>query len=108
MEVSKRLKLPSSCYGFAFTPDGKSLLTANFLGNSVSMIDLGGFKVSRTVEGLGQPQVIVVRPDGKEAYISCRTGVKIARLDLTDWTVSTFETSGMWPDGMAWANLPSN
>lgn len=108
MEVSKRLKLPSSCYGFAFTPDGKSLLTANFLGNSVSVVDLGSFKVSRTVEGLGQPQVIVVRPDGKEAYISCRTGVKIARLDLTDWTVSTFETSGMWPDGMVWANLPSN
>lgn len=106
MEVSRRLKLPSSCYGMAFTPDGRRLLTANFTGNSVSVIDLQDFRVERTIEGMGQPQVIVIPPDGREAFVSCRTGVRICKIDLTNWAVSSFVTDGMWPDGMVWAKSP--
>ena len=70
----------------------------------VAVVDLTTMKVSKTLDVPASPQAVVVRPDGREAYVSCDSSHKIAVIDTTQWTVRTTIDAGAGADGLAWAN----
>jgi hypothetical protein len=45
---------------------------------------------------------VLVRPDGKVAYVSCDTSHQVAAIDLATWGVKLIE-AGNGADGLAWA-----
>jgi len=49
------------------------------------------------------PQEIVVRPDGKTAYVSCETSNQVAEINLKTWTLTRLIATGKATDGLAWA-----
>ena len=49
------------------------------------------------------PQEIVVRPDGKTAYVSCDASKKVAAIDTATWKVEKLIDAGAAADGLAWA-----
>jgi YVTN family beta-propeller protein len=96
------ITLPSLGYGSAVTADGKWLLVAMPQADSVAVIDLATFQVVKTV-GVGKsPQEVLIRPDGKAAYVSCNANHQISAIQLSDWSVKSLE-AGKGADGLAWA-----
>jgi YVTN family beta-propeller protein len=139
-KIKTWIPLPSTGYGAAATIDGHWLLVAT-LGNlrlpqgttpqqgvepangSVAVIDLATLKVARTIPVPGQPQEILVSPDGKSAHVSCQASVRdikativdrivekqigqIAVIDLAQWKVTSLIDAGAGADGLAWAPAP--
>jgi DNA-binding beta-propeller fold protein YncE len=60
-------------------------------------------KVVRTIDVPASPQEVLIRPDGKVAYVSCNTSGKVAAIDLSQWKVQKLITAGKFADGLAWA-----
>jgi len=60
-------------------------------------------KVARLIDVPAAPQEVVVRPDGKVAYVSCDASHKIAAIRTSDWNVEKLIDAGAGADGMAWA-----
>jgi YVTN family beta-propeller protein len=104
-KVKTWIPLPAIGYGSAVTLDGHWLLVQMGSLKQVAVIDLGTMKVAHTVEvaggGTGE---ILMRPDGKAAYVSCPVDGKVAEIDLTTWKVARFIDAGRHADGLAWAN----
>jgi DNA-binding beta-propeller fold protein YncE len=49
------------------------------------------------------PQEVVVRPDGRFAYVSCDQSRQVAVVDLETWKVERLIEAGSLADGLAWA-----
>ena len=49
------------------------------------------------------PQEVLVRPDGRFAYVSCDQSHQIAVIDLKEWKVERLIEAGPYADGLAWA-----
>ena len=47
------------------------------------------------------PQEVLIRPDGKIAYVSCNTSGKVAAIDLAQWKVQNLIAAGNFADGLA-------
>jgi DNA-binding beta-propeller fold protein YncE len=60
-------------------------------------------KVVRTIDVPAAPQEVLIRPDGKVAYVSCNASGKVAAIDLTQWKVQNLIAAGKFADGLAWA-----
>jgi YVTN family beta-propeller protein len=71
--------------------------------NKVAVVDLKTLEVARTVDVSATPQAVVVRPDGKFAYVSCDRSGSVAEIDLATWKVTRTIAVGKLADGMAWA-----
>ena len=95
--------LPASGYGTAATKDGHWLLVALPSINKVGVVDLSTLKLTRTIDVCRSPQEILVRPDGKVAYVSCSGSHQVAAIDLPQWKVEPFIEAGNGADGLAWA-----
>jgi DNA-binding beta-propeller fold protein YncE len=89
-------------YGTASTQDGKWLLVALPIAKAVAVIDLATLQVVKTISVPAQPQEILIRPDGKVAYVSCDYSHQVAAIDLATWGVTLIE-AGHGADGLAWA-----
>jgi DNA-binding beta-propeller fold protein YncE len=100
--VKTWVPLPGLGYGTAATQDGHSLLVAIPSTNEVAVVDLGSMQVVRRIEVDSKPQEILIRPDGRVAYVSCAGG-KVAAIDLEKWNVQKLIVAGSYPDGLAWA-----
>jgi DNA-binding beta-propeller fold protein YncE len=59
-------------------------------------------RVVRTIKVPPSPQEVLVRPDGRAAYVSCSSSHQIATIQITDWSVTLIE-AGRGADGLAWA-----
>ncbi|SFS20637.1 40-residue YVTN family beta-propeller repeat-containing protein [Granulicella pectinivorans] len=88
-------------YGTAPTKDGKYLIITLRDKNKVAVLDLKTMAIVKTLDMPGAPQEVVVRPDGKMAYVSCLK--QVAVIDTTSWTVPTSIEAGNGADGLAWA-----
>ena len=66
------------------------------------MIDLATMKVARTIAVLAGSGEILMRPDGKVAYVSCPVDGKVAEIDLATWKVLRLIDAGNKADGLAW------
>ena len=104
-EASRWIKLEGIAFGTAPTPDGRWLLVTLPDQNKVAVVGMNSMQVMRTI-GLGAgvyPQEIVVRPDGKAAYVSCMHSNQVAEIDLGTWTLTRLIETGKDTDGLAWA-----
>lgn len=104
--IAKRIPLKSAGYGTATTPDGRFLLVPMMDSDAVAVINLQTMAVSRNID-LGQgthPQEILVRPDGKVAYVSCDHPGKVAEIDLATMRETQLIPTGPNSDGLAWAS----
>jgi len=52
------------------------------------------------------PQEVLVRPDGRVAYVSCDASGQVAEIDLAKWKVERLIPAGPMADGLAWAAQP--
>jgi DNA-binding beta-propeller fold protein YncE len=100
--VKGTVPLPAIGYGTASTKDGRWLLVAMRPLNQVAVIDLQTMQVTRTMDVPKTPTEILVRPDGKVAYVSC--GGKVGVIDLSTWTLESTFDAGQGADGLAWAH----
>jgi DNA-binding beta-propeller fold protein YncE len=103
-KIKAWVPLPSLGYGSASTGDGRWLLVAT--KGEVAVVDLGTLTVARTIAVPGEPQEIIVSPDGKVAYVSCgrqKQNGQIAVIDLSQWKVQSLIDAGVGADGLAWA-----
>ncbi len=71
--------------------------------NEVAVVDLATMQASKSVRVCANPQEVLVRPDGKAAYVSCMSGDRVAEIDLASWTVARNIQTGKETDGLAWA-----
>jgi YVTN family beta-propeller protein len=95
------IPLPGIGYGTASTHDGRWLLVALPASHQVAVVDLAASKVVRTIDVPDHPVEILVRPDGKVAYVSCIS--KVAAIDIASWNVTGLIQAGKGADGLAWA-----
>ena len=96
------IPLPAIGYGTAPTRDGKWLLVALRENHGIAVVDLSASKVVRTIDVPDKPTEILIRPDGKVAYVSCMS-TKVAAIDLATWKVTGLIQAGQGADGLAWA-----
>ena len=101
-KVKGWIALPGLGYGTEATQDGHWLLVAVPSTNQVAVVDLSSMQLARRIEVDPRPQEILIRPDGKLAYVSCAGG-KVAAIDLEKWNVQKLIVAGNYPDGLAWA-----
>jgi DNA-binding beta-propeller fold protein YncE len=104
--VTSWIALPGVGYGSAATPDGKWLLVTIPQKNEVAVVDLKSLRVFRTVAVSDAPQEVLVRPDGKVAYVSCIESGNVTAIGLEDWSVKGTISAGKDADGLAWAGPP--
>ena len=69
----------------------------------MAVVDLATMKVSHTIDVPAAPQEVIIRPDGRVAYVSCDASHKIAAIRTSDWTVEKLIDAGAGADGLAWA-----
>jgi DNA-binding beta-propeller fold protein YncE len=102
-EIKTWVELPAPGYGSASTKDGRLLLVTLPSLGALTVVDLKTLKPVRTIKIGERPQEVLVRPDGKVAYVSCFGGHKVVALDLSRWQVTALIDVGQKADGMAWA-----
>ena len=102
-KVKTWVALPGLGYGTAATLDGHWLLVAVPSTNQVAVVDLSTMQVARSIDVASKPQEILVRPDGKVAYVSCAGSGQVAAIDLAQWKVQKLIDAGNFADGLAWA-----
>jgi YVTN family beta-propeller protein len=102
-KVTNWIALPTLAYGTAPTPDGHWLLVALPDLNALGVVDLKAMKMVRQVAVGKYPQEVVVRPDGKVAYVSCMNEGKVAAVNLETWKTDQLIPAGKGVDGLAWA-----
>ena len=61
-------------------------------------------KVEHQIDVPPAPQEILLRPDGKVAYVSCDRSKQVAEIDLASWKVTRLIDVGAGADGLAWAD----
>lgn len=101
-EVTQWIALPDVAYGTAATLDGRWLLATLPKLDQVAVVDLGQMKVVRTVTVEASPQEILMRPDGRVAYVSCNKDGKVSVVNLKTWAADAAIAAGPGADGLGW------
>jgi DNA-binding beta-propeller fold protein YncE len=60
-------------------------------------------QIERQIDVPPAPQEILLRPDGKVAYVSCDRSKQVAEIDLATWKLNRLINVGAGADGLAWA-----
>ena len=102
-KLKPAIPLPGLAYGTAMTRDGKYLLATMRPLGEVAIIDARTHTYLRSLKTGGTPTEILVRPDGKFAYVSCISKM-VAVIDLEKMEVAGTFNAGSGADGLAWAN----
>ena len=69
----------------------------------MDVIDLAAMKMIRGIAVGQSPQEVLIRPDGKAAYVSCIGSNQVAEVDLATWKVTRMIATGKGTDGLGWA-----
>jgi DNA-binding beta-propeller fold protein YncE len=101
--VAWRRPLEGIAYGTAPTPDGRFLLITLPDQDKIGVFDVKSMQVVRSVAVGKYPQEVIVRPDGKAAYVSCEKSNQVAEINLETWTLTRLISTGKATDGLAWA-----
>lgn len=96
------ITLPTLGYGSAFSKDGKWLLVTLPQTGQVVAIDVANKRIVHTIDTGPHPQAVLIRPDGKRAYVSCLGDSYVSVVDLETWKVIARIETGQKADGMAW------
>ncbi|MFT3770685.1 MAG: hypothetical protein QM820_35115 [Minicystis sp.] len=76
-----RVELPQDAWGIAVTPDASTAIVTSAWAHKISAVDLTTNKVRWTIPALREPRAVVVRADGRAAYVTHLTGGKLTRID---------------------------
>jgi DNA-binding beta-propeller fold protein YncE len=101
-KVEHWVTLPGTGYGSAPSADGKWLLVAMPEAKAVAVVEVPAFRVVKTISVLAAPQEVLIRPDGKVAYVSCDRSGQVAAIQIGAWGVKLIG-AGKGVDGLAWA-----
>jgi DNA-binding beta-propeller fold protein YncE len=74
--------------------------------NQVGLLDLQSMQVVKALDVPKAPQMVVVRPDGRAAYVSCDASGQVAEIALPDFKLARLIDAGPTADGLAWASAP--
>jgi DNA-binding beta-propeller fold protein YncE len=72
--------------------------------NKVGILDLQTLQLTHALDVPKAPQEVLVRPDGRVAYVSCDASAKVAVIDLVAGKVERLIDAGPMVDGLAWAS----
>lgn len=76
-----RVTLPGDAWGIAVTPDEKTALISSAWTHQVSAVDIASAKKLWSLDMRREPRAIVVKSDGKTAYVTHLVGGAITRID---------------------------
>jgi YVTN family beta-propeller protein len=86
-----------------FTPDGKLALISDLEAGELLVVDVAAHKeIKRIKLGKGVEGILIV-PDGSRAYVAVAGDNNVAVIDLKTLEVTGRLSTGIGPDGMAWA-----
>jgi len=121
LAIVGEIKSPSFPIRVKITPDGRHALVSNAKSGEVAVFDAATRQELRRIpmkleasqtEGrlfgatFGDSPVpigILIRPDGKVAWVANANADRIVVLDLEAWKVSGSVTAGREPDGLGWS-----
>lgn len=105
-KVSRWITLPAVGYGAAATRDGRYLLVTLRQAGRLAVVDLRTMAVVRTLDVGKGPVEVLVRADGRAAYVSCSPEAAVAELaiegEVSGWRVTRMLPAGAGADGLAW------
>lgn len=84
LTIDKQIPLPADAWGLAVTPDEKLALVTSAWTHQVSAVDLAKGEKLWTVDVAREPRGVVVRADGKAAYVTHLTRAALTRIDGLD------------------------
>lgn len=102
-KIARWIPLEDVAFGTAPALNDHFLLVTLPDKNRIAVVDLKTMQTVHNIDVPAYPQEILMRPDGKVAYVSCMHADKIAEIDLTSWKLTRTIETGKTPDGLAWA-----
>lgn len=84
LSEASRVALPADAWGLAVTPDQRLALVTSAWTHRVSAVELASGNVLWSVEVAREPRAVVVRADGKGAYVTHLTRSTLTRIDGLD------------------------
>jgi YVTN family beta-propeller protein len=85
-----------------FTPDGRRVLISDMDGGDLVVVDAKTRAVVKRLRVGRMPEGILVRPDGRVAYVAVTGENRVAAIDLPTLEIVQTIAAGGGPDGMAW------
>jgi len=82
----------------AITPDGKFVISTHPTRGGVSIVDLVGNKVFKTLKTGPAPNYTVLTKDGKHAYVSNSGNATVSEIDTGKWEVTRTLEAGPSPE----------
>jgi hypothetical protein len=76
-----RVELPQDAWGIAVTPDASVALVTSAWTHKVTAVDLAAGKVLWSTVVAREPRAVVVRADGRAAYVTHLVGAALTRID---------------------------
>jgi YVTN family beta-propeller protein len=120
LEVEATLSCGQFPIRIATTPDGRYALVSNARSGDVAVFDVEGRRELRRIpmelsaaetedrlfDDFGESPVpvgILVRPDGRRAYVANTNADVVTEIDLETWRVARRLVAGRQPDGLGWS-----
>lgn len=88
-----------------FTPDGKRVLISDNTGDELVVLDAATRKQVKRMKLGKKVTKFEVEPDGSRVYVAVADDNNVATIDLKTFEVMGRFSTGIDPDGMAWARL---
>ena len=100
--------LEEGSQGVAIQPDGRFAYVTHGPTNTVSVIDIASNARVATVQVGPNPVKVAVTPDGRFAYVTNQDSASVSVVDTASRSVVATVAVGLIPQGVAFAQLPSD
>lgn len=101
-KVLLRTKVPPGPARMAITPNGNTILVLNTITGQVTFVSTLNQRVLGSIVVGANPTAVVISPDGKTAYVSCRGELNhIAVIDIAKRGILANIKTGNGPTGLA-------
>ncbi|HZL06988.1 MAG TPA: PASTA domain-containing protein, partial [Coriobacteriia bacterium] len=97
LEIDQVIKVGSVPKYVAVTPDGRYVLVTNWISYTLSVIDVARAREVRQIKLGRYPRGIAVDSASTTAYVAIMGGTDIAKVDLSDFSVSWIKGVGSSP-----------
>ena len=87
----------------AITSDGKYVLSTHAMRGAISVVDLDGNKVIKTIKTGPVPNYTLITKDNKHAFVSNSGNNSISEIDLKNWKVIRKLEAGSAPEHMVFS-----
>jgi DNA-binding beta-propeller fold protein YncE len=98
--LAQRIATGAGAHAFRARGDGRHLFVSNRVANTISMIDLQGFKVVSELPGPGGPDCMDMLADGRTLLLTSRWARKLTAVDIHTRQVVRQVSVGKSPHGV--------